>query len=294
MLSMTGFGAAIKTEGELKLEIQVRSVNSRFFDLKLHMPKEYMPFENELKKQIGETLYRGNIDVFIHRKSTSKASATQITADAVLAKKWLEAYKQLAVSLDMPAAVTPLDIVRAINVIQVDEQAKVDENEKEMVFEVVQQAIDNCQAERTREGVALSANIQHHIATLSLCTQKMQELRATVEANLRQRYLERLKNLGLQAEVDEQRLSTEIIILIDKTDISEELTRLAEHTASCLKLLQDIGPGRMGKKLDFYCQELLREVNTVGSKSQNAALTSLVVEAKGVIEQMREQVQNIE
>jgi len=177
-------------------------------------------------------------------------------------------------------------------VLQVEEREEVSEAEKEAVFKLVSEAMMACDRERRREGQALEAELQRLCARLEDLVGRMEALKAEANADLERRYRERLQKLGFEGRVDDQRIAQEIVIQLDRADISEEMVRLREHVKAYRELLKSQEP--QGKKLDFYAQELLREVNTIGSKSHIAKLTSLVVDAKTVVEKIREQVQNAE
>jgi uncharacterized protein (TIGR00255 family) len=164
--------------------------------------------------------------------------------------------------------------------------------EKKALLKAFQIALNKCQAERLREGASLRKILLMRIKSLSKLVNEMGRHREEVNAELEKRIKERLRKLGFVGVVEPTRLAQEIVLNLDKVDISEELERLREHMSSCERYMAE--PNEQGKRLDFYSQELLREVNTVGSKANHAAITEKVVQAKGLIESFKEQVQNIE
>jgi uncharacterized protein (TIGR00255 family) len=291
MKSMTGFGqSSIKTK-DLKLEISLRTVNGRFQELRFHMPKEYMALERDLKKAVSAEIRRGTIDVYIHRH---RSGGTPLKAEAHLeaAKGWYSAYKKLAKEVDVSANLRLSELIRMSDAIQMKEDDSVTAAEKKALMDGVKAAVACCERERKREGAALKKNLTSLLSELSKRVKSVARLRASVVKELEARYKKKLARFNHGTEVDPQRLAQEVVFQLDKSDIDEELTRLNEHISQFKKLLGSTGVA--GKKMDFYCQELLREVNTIGSKSQNAELTFHVVESKAMIEKIREQVQNVE
>jgi len=164
--------------------------------------------------------------------------------------------------------------------------------EKKLLLQLVQKAAKACVSERLREGDGLKKDVAHHIKELEKCVKKISQLRQRSIKEIRKRFEERLKLLLENYDKEDPRFIQELVLLIEKSDISEEIQRLQTHITAIQKIFQQ--KGRLGKKLDFFAQELLREINTIGSKSGSAAIAQCVVEAKGAVEKYREQVQNIE
>lgn len=310
MKSMTGFGrsshrtvetpklsarAKSKAAAEPEIDISIRSVNGRYLELRFHIPREYAGLESEFKSILSETFTRGTLDIYVNRK----ASGTQkLKVDSELAKQWLDGYRQLAKDLKLDADISLETIARAPEVIVVSQSqdSEVSEAEKKIARKVLRAAAEACDNERVREGKSLKAELTRLTSRLEKIAFTMENLKAEAGQELERRYRERLgeglKKFGAGQGVDDQRIAQEIVMQLDRGDIAEELTRLREHLKAYQQLLVATEP--QGKKLDFYAQELLREVNTIGSKSHIARLTSLVVEAKTIVEKIREQVQNAE
>ncbi|MEK7358399.1 MAG: DUF1732 domain-containing protein, partial [Bdellovibrionota bacterium] len=187
-------------------------------------------------------------------------------------------------------------ISRVPDVMIVTENSDITDDEKKLARSLVEDAAEACDSERRREGDALKTELESLCAKLEGISKQMETLKVDANAELESRYRDRVKEaidkFELGRDVDEQRIAQEIVIQLDRADVSEELQRLKEHLKAYRQLLKSGEP--QGKKLDFYAQELLREVNTIGSKSHIAKLTSLVVEAKTYVERIREQVQNAE
>lgn len=183
-------------------------------------------------------------------------------------------------------------IARWPDVIKIDDGNDVPPIEKKALFQAFEKACKACDSERRREGKSLRKDMEDSLASLEKEVSHIQDLREEVNQTLWERFESKIKSKIANLEIDSARLSQEVVMQLEKSDINEELTRLREHTKNYRNLFSESGP--QGKKLDFYTQELLREVNTIGSKSSVSKLTQSVVEAKALIERLREQVQNIE
>lgn len=293
MKSMTGFAAIEKESEGVKLSIRVRSVNGRFFEFKPHMPADYFPLESEIKKRVNKSLRRGTVDIYIHRKNTGKKGSLDVVANDVLASKWAESYANLASALELDSKASMEQISRVPGVIQVEEQHKISDEEKSFFLSCLEEVLEACTSEKQREGKATLGDLNTLVDGLERNVVEISKHREAANEALKERYLEKLEKLGLKEEIDPARLAQEIVIQVDKLDITEELFRLKEHFRAIRELFS-IDDSPLGKRLDFFSQELLREINTIGSKSQIADITSFVVDSKGIIERFREIVQNVE
>ena len=309
MKSMTGFGRSSsrdKTAGKAapktttkdsakasvlpNLDVSIRSVNGRYLETRLHLPREYAAVESELKAVVASHFARGTVDVYINRARTE--SSTVVDVNVELAQKWLDGYRKLGKALKIKGAPSLEMITRIPDVMRVEERSEASDAEKKLLLKLMNAATEACDTERAREGAALGVELESLCAQLESLSEEIMTLRAEANGELEKRLKDRLAKLGFQGLVEDQRMAQEVIMQLDKGDISEELTRLREHVKAYRQLLKSKEP--QGKKLDFYAQELLREVNTIGSKSQVSKLTSLVVDAKTIVEKIREQVQNVE
>lgn len=292
MKSMTGFGSSSLSNATVELEINVRAVNGRFLEMRLHLPREYAPLESALKKQLSSIFQRGTVDVYVSRKLKAQAETKKITIQHDIAAEYLKGLKKLNSTLKLGDEVHLETLVRLPDVVKVEDQTGLTPSEKSLVEKVFKKAVQACDEERSREGVSLNKELTKQLGLLEKLTASFSSIRESANEELEKRFKDRLEKLGFEGKVEPQRLAQEIIIQLDRTDINEELARLKEHVGAYQQLLESSEP--QGKKMDFYAQELLREVNTIGSKSHVAKLTSLVVEAKTVVERIREQVQNVE
>ena len=289
---MTGFGHAEAIDQEVSVEVSVRAVNGRHLDLRVHTPKHYLSFEPEIKKQVASTHLRGTIDVYITRRTSERISGEQVTVKVALAKAWVKSYAKLAKDLKLKNDLQLATVVARADVLVVEDRQEISADEKKMVFKTIRKALIACDHEKTREGQFLKKQIGELLTSFYKTSEQIEVLRESANKRLSERFLQRLKNLNYEGDVDSQRLAQELVMQVEKSDINEEITRLREHVQRMSELIQKPGPA--GKKLDFYTQELLREINTIGSKSALSELTEKVVDAKSTIEQIREQVQNIE
>ena len=272
----------------------LRAVNGRYLEVRFHLPREYAGLEAEFKTTLSKTFSRGTLDVYVNRRAV--AERAEVSVNAPLAKEWLQAYARLGKELGIASSASLEMISRVPDVIQVTENSEIDDAEKVLARELLAQASAACDGERVREGKALQTELEQLCARLESISQQIETLKSEANLELEKRYRDRLKEAlarsGVGGEIDGQRLAQEVVMQLDRADVSEEIQRLKEHIKAYRELLKSSEP--QGKKLDFYAQELLREVNTIGSKSHIAKLTSLVVDAKTLVERIREQVQNAE
>ncbi len=296
MKSMTGYGLARSQSNEVSIEVSVRAVNGRFLENRFHLPRGYYGFESDLKKKLTEFIKRGTVDVYISRKQKTNSVSSKIVMNTKLAAEYLKAFKKLSKDLQMNEAVKFELITRQSDVIQIEEQDQIAPNEIILLKKTFEAALKKFEVERLREGLALKKDLQKNLKDLQKYVLKISKLREDANKMLQEKFEAKLKSRlpkdAAAQGIDPQRITQEIVIQLEKADINEEITRLNEHLKNFEKIIElDVVEG---KKLDFYTQELLREVNTIGSKSQVAGITESIVESKTLIERIREQVQNVE
>jgi uncharacterized protein (TIGR00255 family) len=292
MRSMTGYGTSKSQLKELSIEVSLRSVNGRFLDTRFHLPREFIPFEAELKKILGEKILRGTVDIFVTRRNKAAHESAEVRVNENLAKKYLQAFQKIS---KVTKVVTPIHLevlARMPDVIQLEEKTEVTSHEEKLLKSVFNKACGDCVREREREGKFLQKELEKLAHDLEKQISVINSLREDANKQLQDRFETKIGARMKGQEMDSNRLAQEIVIQLEKADINEELVRLSEHLKNYKDLLKSAHAE--GKKLDFYTQELLREVNTIGSKSQVAKITQAVVEAKTLIERLREQVQNVE
>ena len=289
---MTGYGQGSDKQPDVLIEVSVRTVNGRYLETRIHCPREYAGFEAEMKKLASSRFRRGTVDIYFSKKAGAKGVTKSLKVQTELARKWLKGYRTLAKSLKVSDEFSLETLVMRENVISFEENLTPTAGEKKVAIRALQAALISCEKERMREGRFLKRDIERLFARLTKLIEKMKRVRVEANRLLGERLKLRWNKMNIPGEIDVQRLAQEVIIQVDKSDISEEITRLGEHVHRMKALCKS--PDVIGKKLDFYTQELLREVNTIGSKSALAELTELVVDAKTTVEQIKEQVQNVE
>lgn len=294
MKSMTGYGLSRGQTADVSIEVSIRAVNGRFLENRFHLPKAFYGFEADLKKKMMDTIKRGTVDIYISRKVRSQSLPGRIVINTKLAQEYLKSFRRLSKDLNIRDDIRFEMIARQPDIIQFEEPENINVNEAQTLKRTFEAALKKLDIERVREGQALKKDLVKNIRDLQKLTQKISKLRDEANKALQEKFEAKIKSrIPKEASgVDPQRIAQEIVIQLEKADISEEIVRLNEHLKNFEKIVEL--PIVEGKKLDFYSQELLREVNTIGSKSQVSGITEAVVEAKTLIERLREQVQNVE
>jgi uncharacterized protein (TIGR00255 family) len=290
-ISMTGFGAGIATEGNEEISVEARSVNGKFCEVKVRLPRELASLEADVVKFVKERLSRGNVDVSIRRTSALGLEA-EPKVNAVLLAAYAKAFQAAAASASLSPELSIRDLIDLDGVVRLEERPPDLAAVAKALNGALATALSALISARQREGVALAADLKSRLQTLrKLAAQAAVGVPASI-AQYRERLRNRIKEIANDIEVDPQRLEQEVILFAERTDVAEELTRLGAHFDEFDRLLEKSGP--VGRQLDFLIQEINREVNTTGSKSQATELARLVVEMKTEIERIREQVQNVE
>ena len=292
MKSMTCYGhSSVKTSFGL-IEVSIKSVNGRFLEMRSNLPPEYMKYENDIKKKVSKILRRGSVSIFINRKKDPLKGNAEVSVRRDLAKKWAKAFNDLSKELKIKSTVSMDTISQIPSLFVVNDEVQVTSQEVKTLMSVLDNAIQGCAKEKLREGDALQKELLGYIGVLGKNLLSIQEQATKQLQALKKQHSDKSKVLRGDDLLSDQRLAQEIVSQMDRMDISEEIFRFKEHLKSIKKLLgsKDL----IGKKLDFYTQELLREMNTIGSKSQMFKITQSVVDSKSIIERIREQSQNIE
>jgi uncharacterized protein (TIGR00255 family) len=288
--SMTGFGAGRASHGGEEIDVEVRSVNHKFCEVKVRLPREISALEVEIGRAVKERLARGGVEVSVRRTST-RASATP-RVDLALAAEYARAFEELRQRLGLADAVSLSEILDAEGVVTLEERAADLESARRAVGQALSQALDRLAAMREREGEALARDVSARLELVESVVGRVERLAPQSVEHHRARLQERLQELTRGFSVDPARLAQEVALFADRIDVAEEITRLRSHLAQARALMAGGDPA--GRKMEFLVQEMHREVNTIGSKSQSAEIAPLVVALKAEIERMREQVQNVE
>lgn len=289
--SMTGYGKGEAATPQGTFLVEIRSVNHRYGEISVRLPRMFYALENEIKKQAAAVLKRGKIDISVQWDETS-ATDTAPQLDMVLARGYYDAYSRLAKELNLPQDAAPSFIMSQKGVMK-EAAGAVDETELQpSLREAVGAAVAALNDMRVVEGEALARDLQTRRGQIAEWSAVIGERTPLVVGEYQQKLKLRLEQLLDGATVDEGRLAQEVALLADRSDVTEELVRLASHFSQFDEALRSAEP--VGRKLDFLMQEMNREVNTIGSKSNDAGITNLVIQIKAEMEKMREQVQNVE
>lgn len=292
MKSMTGYGSAKRELKNFQVELNIKSVNGRFLELRFHIPKEYVAIETELRKILPEYFARGTVDIFCSRKVKSQNEVTEVEINFALADKIHKELTALNKRLKLKNDIHLNQIISSAPIMRVKEEAELSKAERAEVIHLLKESAKKCLAERLREGQALKKEFLNLLGQLAKQVDEIKKLKEIHNVEVSQRLKEKIKSKGLVENMDESKFQQELFFWTEKTDIAEEIQRLEEHIRNYKNLL--LSKNSNGKKIDFYTQELLREINTIGSKSQSSKITQHVVEAKSLIEKLKEQAQNIE
>ncbi|PWU21939.1 MAG: YicC family protein [Bdellovibrio sp.] len=292
MKSMTGFGFGKNESPQSYVEVSIRAINGRFFEPRFHLPREFLPLEADLKRILQKMFGRGTIDVFVSRKPKPAARKSRVLLNHEIARAFDKSLRSLAKEVNCGYEPHVELLVRLPEVLQVETDSEISPKEAKSLMQAMEAACQACERERLREGKSIKCDLERLLVQLKKQLDVISQIRGEVNEQMQARVEQRLKARLKGIELDPQRIAQELGLILEKSDINEEIVRLDEHLQNYQGLMVDGGP--LGKKLDFYTQELLREINTIGSKSTVSRLTQVVVEAKTIIERMREQVQNLE
>jgi uncharacterized protein (TIGR00255 family) len=289
--SMTGFGRGEVTGDLGRIVVEMKAVNHRFSEVVFRMPRQFNALEDQARKLIQGRVSRGRIDVFVSWQAAAKARGVQV--DKELAIAYYNALIELGREIGSKSELSLDTLAKLPDVLKVEE-GEVTAEELWPAFEAATaQAVENLLAMREREGEALAADLLARADRLAEIRTAVLERAPQVVEEYRQKLTKRLEDLlGQATMVDPQRLAQEVAVFADRSDITEELQRLVSHLAQFRDAFT--GGEAVGRKLDFLVQEIGREINTIGSKANDAVITAQVVEAKSELEKIREQVQNIE
>ncbi len=289
--SMTGYGRGQSQRGSLSFTVEIKAVNHRYADITIKAPRLVSPYESQIKKQVSTVLKRGKIDIYVTQNNDVEMSVRPVV-NHQMATAYLDAINQLG-QLDGVTGEISLEYLASLpDVVKLEDISVAAEEVSTCLQDALATALDVVVSMRQVEGNATATDMQERIALLQENLALVETQAATVPAEWQRKLTERLARLQSGTEMDEQRVAQEIAIFADRCDISEELVRFKSHLEQLSDLLTHAEP--VGRQMDFLVQELNREANTMGSKSNDAILTRQVVSLKSELEKIREQVQNIE
>jgi len=294
--SMTGYGRGECNRYNRKFVVEIKSVNHRYNDISIKLPRILTSVEDDVRKTVSKGVSRGKTDVYINYEAMGDQDI-DISFNAELADSYMAALTAIKERYNIDERISVSAISRFPDVISTGKGAdgeKAMQELKEVLFEAVNEAVNNLVSMREKEGTALKNDILDKLIVISDMIERVELRVPQAIEGYKERFVERLReNLNsIGAEIDENRILTEIAIFSDRACVDEELTRFASHIIQMKEVL-DKGDA-VGRKLDFLVQEMNREVNTIGSKAHDTEITKIVVDLKSEIEKIREQVQNIE
>lgn len=289
--SMTGYGSA-KGSGEgFEVSVELKSVNNRYLDTTVKMPRSFMFAEESVKALVQSHISRGKVDVFIGISALGESESV-VTADEALASEYKSAIDGIAARLGIPSNISAYDVCRFPDVLSVEKRDFDRDSAQELLTEIAESALCDYDNMRSREGERLYQDIFDRLDTLEDCVSFVEARSPRTVAEYRDRLYARMQEVLGATGIDENRILLEAAIYADKISVDEETVRLRSHISQLRGLIAGDSPA--GRKLDFIVQELNRETNTIGSKCSDGEITKTVLDMKAEIEKIREQVQNIE
>ncbi len=286
---MTGYGAAELRIGHKKLDVEVRTVNHRFCEVNFRLPSHLFPFEAELLDFTKKCFQRGRIDIQVREKSEGNKARVKIDEDQL--DTYIKLFQKISKKLKLKTPPKVEDLLTLPKVLVLEDEEKPLKDFLSQLKKTFTQAFKKVDQMRVKEGEEIRKAFKKHLNTLETYANKIQSQIPEMIEEYKTRLKERIEKLTSQS-LDEWRLAQEIAYYVDRTDVAEELQRLTSHLKHFSDVLKENEP--VGRKLDFLLQEMNREINTLGSKTQSSLVSQWVVCCKHELEKMREQVQNVE
>jgi len=289
--SMTGFGEGTASASGICVAVEISSVNRKQLDVNINLPRTLVALDAQIQSRVRQEFSRGRVSGIVRVEAANGSTGT-VKVDAKLAAQYVEGIRAVAKKLKLADNLGAETIARLPGLVSV-EQDNLDADHVSVGLDgALDKALRGLARMRLAEGKALAADLRERLVLLEELMKDIKGLSANVVENHREKLFQRLEEAGLDDLAADERIVKEIALFADRCDISEELTRLKSHLAQARKLLRSAEP--VGRTLDFLCQELFREINTIGSKANGVDITRQVVAFKTELERIREQVQNIE
>ncbi len=289
--SMTGYGSAKGAAEDLEITVEVKSVNNRYLDTSVRMPRSFLFAEDAVKSAVQRHISRGKVDVFVSVDASAADNMT-VKINEPLLRGYLEAIRHISDSYDLENDLTAVSVSRFPDILTVEKKDLDADSISAGITAVAEKALDDFDAMRLREGEKLCSDVLSRLETIeALVSTVEREAPKTVE-EYRNRLREKMAELLGAAGIDENRILSEAAVFADHIAVDEETVRLRSHISQLRTMLSGRSP--IGRKIDFLIQEFNREANTIGSKCQNSDIAHVVVDLKSEIEKIREQIQNIE
>jgi len=289
--SMTGYGGAKGCCEGFDITIELKSVNNRYLDTSVRMPRSFLFAEETIKACVQKHISRGKVDVFVSVSNAGDDSVV-VTVNEPLAKGYAQAIKHIAELCALPDELSALSIARMADVLSVEKKEADKELLAEGITAICEEALAEFDTMRSREGAKLSADVEERLVSIENYVSAVEERSPETVAEYREKLWKKMSEILESTSIDEQRILSEAAIFADKVAVDEETVRLRSHIAQMRGMLSAGSP--IGRKMDFLIQEFNRESNTIGSKCNNSDIAKIVIELKSEIEKIREQIQNIE
>ena len=289
--SMTGYGKGIAENEEARVTIEMKSVNHRYLDLNIKLPKKLNFLESQIRNKISESIFRGKVDLYITLNEHADASC-KVSINDVIAKEYLDSISAMSAKLGIDNDMKASSIVRLPDVIELEEVDSDEDNLKELVFAALSDCINQFVEARIAEGARLEKDLLSKMDEMLALVDKLEARSPQIIEEYKTRLTTKIHELLEDTKIDENRIAQEVTIYADKVCIDEEMVRLKSHVAETRSVF-DLDK-EVGRKLDFLAQELNREANTILSKSTDVEIADIGITLKTLIEKVREQIQNIE
>ncbi len=289
--SMTGYGRSREMLHMRDITVEIRSVNNRYLDCAVKMPRAYIFVEDAIKGLVQKRVSRGKVDVFV-TIDTSAADVSVVSVNEPLARSYYEALKRIGSELSLETGITAVTLAKFPDVLTVSKAEEDLETVSADICRVLEDALSAYDAMRAVEGAKLAEDISGRVDTIESVVGRVEEKSPQTVAAYRERLENKMREVLQSTTIDESRILTEAAIFADKVAVDEETVRLRSHIAQLRDMLKSAEP--VGRKLDFLIQEVNRECNTIGSKCNDLSIAQDVVTMKAEVEKIREQIQNIE
>ncbi|RLB08684.1 MAG: YicC family protein [Deltaproteobacteria bacterium] len=292
--SMTGYGKAEAEAEDLIFTVEIKTLNSRFRDIIIRMPQEFQELEMDIRKWIAERISRGRVEVYIKTEPIPDRAEYEVVLNEPLAKAYMDVFNRIMELFPVDSSVSIDTFCHLRDVIIQRPKERDIEKLRLSLKTAIEKALDSVDEMRKREGMMLQEDILKRIEKIKRSLLEVKQRASVVVESYRDRLRQGVERLlqGQEISLDEDRIIQEVAIFAEKSDITEEIVRIESHITQFLNFINKEEP--IGRRLDFLIQEMNREVNTIGAKSQDAIISNFVVDMKAEIEKIREQVQNIE
>ncbi|HVZ79480.1 MAG TPA: YicC/YloC family endoribonuclease [bacterium] len=290
MRSMTGFGRGEGRAKTVHVVAEVKTVNHKYHDLAVKLPGAFQVLEPEVREMILASVTRGKVDLFL--KDLSPARAKKVAINEALVAEYLKAVKKASSRFKLKGELSPESLLRLPDVLVIEEEERLESDQRKAVGEAVQEALRALEKMRQSEGTRLAKDMTERAREITGVVQQLRQRHKALMAEKIKAFREKIGEFLPEPLQEQSRLATEEGVILQRHDIAEELTRLDSHLEALLETLKE--KNSVGRKLDFLVQEMNREANTTGSKSSDAKMAQGVVRLKELLEQIREQIQNIE